>query len=198
MLITVTGSSTLAQPSTCGPIAIPSRISSTIAGSLRPLNAIASGATRATSGDDRDRRERDHAAIVRPRRPGVTAVTPMWLARLGGHAGDTAGDAVVAVRVRRGRRDRHAQPHHGCKAPRALSLVREGRVYDLGRVLDEHVPVFPGRAFHQTLVTTAHHANRGGVGENRVNWITEVILRDDPARHAPRRSQPPADPRPRL
>lgn len=58
---------------------------------------------------------------------------------------------------------------------RALSLVREGRVYDLGRVLDEHVPVFPGRAFHQTLVTTAHHANRGGVGENRVNWITEVI-----------------------
>src|ERR687883_1327304 len=58
---------------------------------------------------------------------------------------------------------------------RALSLVRTGRLYDLGRVLDEHVPVFPGRAFHQTLVTTAHHANMGGVGENRVNWITEVI-----------------------
>ena len=57
----------------------------------------------------------------------------------------------------------------------ALRLVREGRLYDLGRVLDEHVPVFPGRAFHQTLVTTAHHANMGGVGENRVNWITEVI-----------------------
>src|ERR687883_853394 len=58
---------------------------------------------------------------------------------------------------------------------RALSLVRTGRLYDLGRVLDEHVPVFPGRAFHQTLVTTAHHANMGGVGENRVNWITEVV-----------------------
>src|ERR687883_1491562 len=57
----------------------------------------------------------------------------------------------------------------------ALSRVRRGRVYDLGRVLDEHVPVFPGRAFHQTLVTTAHHANMGGVGENRVNWITEVV-----------------------
>jgi kynurenine formamidase len=57
----------------------------------------------------------------------------------------------------------------------ALALVREGRLFDLGRVLDEHVPVFPGRAFHQTLVTTAHHANMGGVGENRVNWITEVI-----------------------
>jgi kynurenine formamidase len=57
----------------------------------------------------------------------------------------------------------------------ALASVREGRLYDLGRVLDEHVPVFPGRAFHQTLVTTAHHANMGGVGENRVNWITEVF-----------------------
>jgi kynurenine formamidase len=57
----------------------------------------------------------------------------------------------------------------------ALGLVREGRLYDLGRVLDEHVPVFPGRAFHQTLVTTAHHANMGGVGDNKVNWITEVF-----------------------
>jgi kynurenine formamidase len=57
----------------------------------------------------------------------------------------------------------------------ALALVRKGLLYDIGRVLDEHVPVFPGRAFHQTLVTTAHHANKGGVGENRVNWITEVI-----------------------
>jgi kynurenine formamidase len=61
------------------------------------------------------------------------------------------------------------------KRAAALSSVREGRLYDLGRVLDEHVPVFPGRAFHQTLVTTAHHANMGGVGENRVNWITEVV-----------------------
>ena len=43
----------------------------------------------------------------------------------------------------------------------ALRLVREGRVYDLGRILDEHVPVFPGRSFHQTLVTTAHHAATG-------------------------------------
>jgi kynurenine formamidase len=57
----------------------------------------------------------------------------------------------------------------------ALRLVRQGRLYDLGRVLDEHVPTFPGRAFHQTLVTTAHHTNMGGVGSNRVNWITEVI-----------------------
>jgi len=61
------------------------------------------------------------------------------------------------------------------KRLQALALVREGRLYDLGRVLDEHVPVFPGRAFHQTLVTTAHHANMGGLGDNRVNWITEVI-----------------------
>jgi kynurenine formamidase len=57
----------------------------------------------------------------------------------------------------------------------ALALVRRGRLYDLGRVLDETAPVFPGRYFRQTLVTTAHHANGEGVGENRVNWITEVF-----------------------
>jgi kynurenine formamidase len=58
----------------------------------------------------------------------------------------------------------------------ALSLVREGHLYDLGRVLDEDVPVFPGRYFRQTLVTTAHHSNAdGGVGENRVNWVTEQV-----------------------
>jgi kynurenine formamidase len=63
-------------------------------------------------------------------------------------------------------------------AKRALALgeVREGRMYDLGHVLDEDVPVFPGRYFKQTLVTTAHHANpEGGVGENDVNWITELV-----------------------
>jgi kynurenine formamidase len=58
----------------------------------------------------------------------------------------------------------------------ALGLVRHGRLYDLGRVLDEDAPVFPGRFFRQTLVTTAHHTNReGGLGDNRVNWITEQI-----------------------
>jgi kynurenine formamidase len=57
----------------------------------------------------------------------------------------------------------------------ALGLVREGRMFDLARVLDEHVPVFPGRFFRQTLVTTAHHGNGGGLGENRVNWITEQV-----------------------
>ena len=58
----------------------------------------------------------------------------------------------------------------------ALGLVREGRLYDLGRVLDERCPVFPGRYFRQTLVTTAHHANAGmPLGDNEVNWITEVF-----------------------
>jgi kynurenine formamidase len=62
------------------------------------------------------------------------------------------------------------------KRAAALRLVRTGRCYDLGRVLDESSPVFPGRHFRQTLVTTAHHANAdGGLGENRVNWITEVL-----------------------
>ena len=63
----------------------------------------------------------------------------------------------------------------------ALATVRQGRLYDLGRVLDERVPVFPGRHFRQTLVTTAHHANARegmpptGVGDNNVNWITEIV-----------------------
>jgi kynurenine formamidase len=58
----------------------------------------------------------------------------------------------------------------------ALGLVSEGRVYDLGHVLDEASPVFPGRYFRQTLVTTAHHANVSmPVGENMVNWVTEVV-----------------------
>ena len=62
------------------------------------------------------------------------------------------------------------------KRREALSVVRRGRLYDLGRVLDETVPVFAGRFFRQTLVTTAHHANpHGGVGDNRVNWMTEQI-----------------------
>jgi hypothetical protein len=53
----------------------------------------------------------------------------------------------------------------------ALASVRHGRMYDLGRVLDETIPVFPGRYFRQTLVSTAHHANTvAPVGENEVNW----------------------------
>src|SRR5438093_11082467 len=76
-----------------------------------------------------------------------------------------------------GENDEHGMLNHITDAKRraALASVREGRVYDLGHVFDESVPVFPGRAFHQTLVTTAHHANMGGVGENQVNWITEVV-----------------------
>jgi kynurenine formamidase len=57
------------------------------------------------------------------------------------------------------------------KRAAALGLVRTGRMYDLAHVLDENVPVFPGRHFRQTLVTTAHHQNGGGVGDNRVNWV---------------------------
>jgi kynurenine formamidase len=67
--------------------------------------------------------------------------------------------------------------NHITDATRAAALrrVRSGRLYDLGRVLDENVPAFPGRYFRQTLVTTAHHANGGGIGANHVNWITEQV-----------------------
>ncbi len=52
----------------------------------------------------------------------------------------------------------------------ALSLVREGRLYDLGRVLDERAPVFPGRHFRQLLVP-----NPAPVGDNAVNWVADVV-----------------------
>jgi kynurenine formamidase len=61
------------------------------------------------------------------------------------------------------------------KRVEAMRLVRNGRLYDLGHVLDERVPVFPGRHFNQTLVTTAHHANDGGLGDNEVNWQIAVF-----------------------
>jgi kynurenine formamidase len=68
------------------------------------------------------------------------------------------------------------------KRREAMALVREGRLYDLGYILDEQVPVFPGRYFRQTLVTTAHHINADvneppptGLGANKVNWITTVV-----------------------
>lgn len=64
----------------------------------------------------------------------------------------------------------------------AAKMVRTGRVYDLGQVLDENVPAFPGRTFKQTLVNSAHILNRReakgrgrGLGRNEVNWITELV-----------------------
>jgi kynurenine formamidase len=62
------------------------------------------------------------------------------------------------------------------KRLRALSSVRSGRLFDLGRELHEGIPVFPGRFFRQTLVTTAHHQNAAmPVGDNEINWITEQV-----------------------
>ncbi len=65
---------------------------------------------------------------------------------------------------------------------RAAQLVRNGDVFDLSHVIDEHIPAFPGRTFKQVLTTTAHQLNRRrpgagerGWGENNVNWIVEQI-----------------------
>jgi kynurenine formamidase len=68
------------------------------------------------------------------------------------------------------------------KVTEAARLVQRGQVYDLGHVLDEQVPAFPGRSFRQHLTTSAHLLNRRrpdagahGWGENNVNWIVEVV-----------------------
>ena len=66
---------------------------------------------------------------------------------------------------------------------RAAGLVREGKVFDLSHVLDEHIPAFPGRSFRQFLTTPAHQLNArrpdagddGGWGRNNVNWIVEQV-----------------------
>jgi len=64
----------------------------------------------------------------------------------------------------------------------AATLVRTGRVYDLGRTLHADVPRFEGRFWRQTLVSSAHLINArrpggdgGGWGANRLNWITELV-----------------------
>jgi kynurenine formamidase len=68
------------------------------------------------------------------------------------------------------------------KVVAAARLVREGKVYDLGRTLDANAPHFEGRFWQQTLVSSAHIINaRGnsneqhGLGSNMVNWLTELV-----------------------
>jgi kynurenine formamidase len=63
----------------------------------------------------------------------------------------------------------------------AARLVRQGKVFDLGRVLDSSVPHFPGRFWQQTLVSNAHLNNSrrpegtdSGWGRNEVNWLIEL------------------------
>jgi kynurenine formamidase len=63
----------------------------------------------------------------------------------------------------------------------AAALVRRGEVVDLGRVLDENTPKFPGRFWHQTVDVSPQYVNarridaRGrGWGRNEINWITEI------------------------
>lgn len=77
----------------------------------------------------------------------------------------------------------------------AARLVREGRVFDLGRILDETVPHFPGRFWRQTLVSNAHLNNparpegtEGGWGTNKlgIETVPPIITRGvlvDVARH---------------
>jgi kynurenine formamidase len=54
---------------------------------------------------------------------------------------------------------------------RGVDLVREGQVFDLAHVLDQHVPAFPGRTFRQLLTTDPSRS----VGRNEVNWIVEYV-----------------------
>jgi kynurenine formamidase len=64
----------------------------------------------------------------------------------------------------------------------AARLVQRGIRYDLSRILDQHVPAFPGRSFHQYLTTSGRQINlrrpdagTAGWGENNLNFILEVV-----------------------
>jgi len=63
----------------------------------------------------------------------------------------------------------------------ALGLVKQGETVDLGRILDEDTPKFPGRYWHQTVDLSAQvtnlrrpDAHGKGWGKNEINWITEI------------------------
>ncbi len=55
---------------------------------------------------------------------------------------------------------------------RGTALVRHGRVFDLAHILDEHIPAFPGRTFHQHL--GAQESLPQG-SANDVRWIVEYV-----------------------
>jgi kynurenine formamidase len=64
---------------------------------------------------------------------------------------------------------------------RATRLVKTGTVVDLGRILDDNTPKFPGRYWHQTVDASALFTNLRrpdavgkGWGKNQINWITEI------------------------
>lgn len=68
------------------------------------------------------------------------------------------------------------------KVVQAARLIKKGKSYDLSHTLDSAVPAFPGRSFHQVVVTAAHEENRRrpdagseGWGENNINWIIDVV-----------------------
>lgn len=63
----------------------------------------------------------------------------------------------------------------------ATALVKTGTVVDLGRILDDDTPKFPGRYWHQTIDVSPHFANLRrpdtegkGWGKNQINWVTEI------------------------
>jgi kynurenine formamidase len=60
---------------------------------------------------------------------------------------------------------------HAGDVVRGVTLVNDGRVFDLAHVLDDHVPAFPGRTFRQFLTTDPARA----VGDNTVNWVVEYV-----------------------
>lgn len=104
------------------------------------------------------------AAAADPRSDGLPAdMTPWWPSRYG--AKDQLGtlNEITAKQILA-----------------AVRWVKKGAVVDFGRILDDDIPKFPGRYWHQTADATALFSNQrrpdadgAGWGKNRINWITE-------------------------
>jgi kynurenine formamidase len=67
------------------------------------------------------------------------------------------------------------------RVAQAVRLVRTGERLSLGRVIDENIPVFPGRYWRQTVDLSPHITNLRrsdthgkGWGKEQLNWITEI------------------------
>ena len=63
----------------------------------------------------------------------------------------------------------------------AVRLVRTGERLSLGRIIEENIPVFPGRYWRQTVDLSPHVTNLRrpdahckGWGKEEINWITEL------------------------
>src|SRR5262249_59213871 len=58
--------------------------------------------------------------------------------------------------------------------PAAARLIREGKMYELGKILDRNIPMSPGRSFVLSLQRTSGPNGRNQQGGNEETVFTEL------------------------